>query len=272
MKWLWILMSVLAVLSILVLVGLNIKPKAFASYGWLSPVSPEMIDIPTGLPVPVERYYQAVAIDGMLPVVESAVFTGRGKLRFMGITFPGRARFTHKAGYDYRHYLDVSFWRIPLLQVNEYYLDGNSRLELPFGVVENEPKINQAACLGLWAESFVFPSLFLTDDRVHWVEVDETTANLVVPCPEGDETFTVKFDPETGLMLYAEVMRYRDAADEEKILWQISQLGWKEMGGMMIPSPMTAMWEDEGSPWLVLDLEELVLNPDVSETIRASGP
>jgi hypothetical protein len=42
---------------------------------------------------------------------------------------------------------------IPAITVNEHYLDGHSRLELPFGTVENEPKIDMAANLGLWAES-----------------------------------------------------------------------------------------------------------------------
>ena len=34
---------------------------------------------------------------------------------------------------------------IPAMKVNEWYLDGHSRLELPFGVVENEPKVDMAA-------------------------------------------------------------------------------------------------------------------------------
>ena len=43
--------------------------------------------------------------------------------------------------------------------VNETYLDGKSRLELPFGVIEDEPKADQAANLGLWGESAWLPYL-----------------------------------------------------------------------------------------------------------------
>ena len=272
MQWLWIVMGILGGISLIVWIGLRIKSPQLPAYAGIVPNQLELITIPAGLPAPVERYYQAVAVNGKLPVVYSAVFTGHGKLRFMGIAFPGRARFTHEAGYGYRHYLDISFWGLPMMKVNERFLDDEARLELPFGVVEGEPKINQAACLGLWAESFVFPSLFLTDTRVHWEEVDDSTAELYVPCPDGEEKFTVKFDPETDLMTYAEVMRYRDAVDEAKIPWRIGGLGWREMSGVLVPSPMTAEWDDEGSPWLVLELEELALNPDVEMYIRASGP
>jgi len=59
-----------------------------------------------------------------------------------GLTFPGRFRFTHKAGQDYRHYIEATIFGIPILKVNESNLDSCSRLELPFGVTDGEPKIN----------------------------------------------------------------------------------------------------------------------------------
>ena len=89
--------------------------------------------------------------------IESAVITGRGRLRFMGITFPARLRFIHDAGQGYRHYIEATIFGLPILKVNERYLDGQARMELPVGVVENEPKINMAANLGLWGESIWLP-------------------------------------------------------------------------------------------------------------------
>jgi len=109
-------------------------------------------------------------------VIELAVITGPARLQVMGLTFPSRFRFTHVAGKDYRHYTELTLFGLPLLQVNEAYLNGASRLELPFGVTEGEPKIEQAANLGLWAESIGLPAVFLTDDRVRWQAVDAGTA------------------------------------------------------------------------------------------------
>ena len=70
-------------------------------------------------------------------------------MRVGGLTFPGRFRFTHKAGHDYRHYIEATFLGFPILKVNESYLDGNSRLELPYGVTEGETKIAHRPLLAL---------------------------------------------------------------------------------------------------------------------------
>ena len=40
----------------------------------------------------------------------------------------------------------------------------------------------------------------------------------------------------------------------------------------LIPSPAAVTWADEGTPWLVVNLEEVAYNVDVSDYIRAQGP
>ena len=157
------------------------------------------------------------------------------------------------------------------MKVNESYLDGNSRLELPFGVTEGEPKINQAANLGLWAESIWFPAIFITDPRVHWEAVDDKTATLFVPYEGGEETFVVRFDPQTGLVQIFEAMRYKEAGDEAKSLWINEALDWSEIKGTHIPTQGAVTWFDEGSPWAVFTVEEIEFNVDVDEYIRSKG-
>ena len=82
------------------------------------------------------------------------------------------------------------------------------------------------------------------------------------------------FEPfaETGLIERMEAMRYRDADDPQKHLWILEPHGWAEFHGVSVPSPAAVTWADEGTPWLVLDLEEVVYNADVSDYIRAKGP
>jgi transposase InsO family protein len=58
----------------------------------------------------VERFYRVI-YGHQIPVIESAVISGRAQMRLFGITFPGCFRFTHIAGQDYRHYIEAFYNR-----------------------------------------------------------------------------------------------------------------------------------------------------------------
>jgi hypothetical protein len=86
-------------------------------------------------------------------------------------------------------------------------LDGHDHLELPSGVVENEPKVDMAANANLWGEAVWFPSVYVTDPRVRREAIDLATARLIVPFEQAEERITVRFDPATGLIQWMEMLR-----------------------------------------------------------------
>ena len=259
----------LLTLFLFVWAGLKIRPKPFKPYD--VPISNlKVVPLPEDLPAPVARFYRQI-YDNYIPVIQSAVISGRMSVRFGPITFPGRFRFTHVAGKDYRHYLEATLFRLPIMKVNEHYLNGKSRLELPFGVVENESKVDQAANLGLWAESIWLPAIFITDPRVRWEPVDQETAILVVPFGDDEQCFVVRFDPQTGLATMLEAMRYKDAADEAKTLWINQAMAWGEIDGQLMATVGAVTWMVDGFPWAVFTVEEIVFNTDVSEYVKAKG-
>lgn len=267
-----ILITIVVVSGILVGLGwvaTRVAPAPFASYSKAAG-APATLPLPADLPAPVERFYRRVYGDAV-PIIDSAVISGRASLRLEGVTLPSRFRFTHETGRSYRHYLESTLFGVPILKVNEWYVDGNSRLELPFGVVDGEPKVDQAANLGLWAEGIWFPAVFLTDPRVRWESVDEVTALLVVPYGSGSERVLVRFDPDTGLITLVEAMRYREADSAAKILWLSEVLEWGEVDGYTLPVRASLTWLDERTPWATWTVEEVVYNADVGADVRARG-
>jgi hypothetical protein len=248
--------------------GLRIEPQPLPGAGLeAGPVA--TLPLPVGLPAPVERFYRALYGDEV-PVITTAVVSGRGRMRVNGITFPARFRFSHVAGHGYRHYIEVTGFGRRLLAVNEWFLDGSARLELPFGVMQG-PKVDQGANLALWAEAGWFPSLWLTDPRVSWEPLGADSARLLVPFGDDTEELTVTFDRATGLLQRMESMRFKGEA-ATRTGWSNEALGWSELDGLTVPMTTTVTWADEGTPWARLRTEAVLLNADLDRYLTARGP
>ena len=269
MKILLTFVGAFVVLVLLGWLGLRIKPAPLPAFPQQTGEL-RTVPLPKDLPAPVERFYHQLYGENV-PIVDSFVVTGRAKMRIMGITFPARFRFTHIAGRDYRHYIETTIFGLPLMKVNEHYLDGKSRLELPFGVEEG-PKVDQGANLGLWAESLWLPSILITDPRARWEPIDEETALLAVPFGEKEQRFVARFDPETGMLHFLESMRYKGTDSERKTLWINEVLQWGSVDGNTTPAVSAAIWFDEGTPWAVFTVEDIRYNVDVEDYIHAKGP
>src|SRR5450759_1983603 len=193
--------------------GLQVQPAPFPDYPEASQAPSRTVAMPAGLPKPVERYFRGL-FGHQVPVIDSVVITGRGRIRPMGFWMPARTRFTHDAGRGYRHYIEACWFGLPFMKINERYVDGASLMEIPIVGNDSGPKVEQAANLGMWAELWsAAPSVLLTDPRVRWEAVDDTTSRLIVPLGDSGATdsFTVRFDRETGAIASMEALRYRDS-------------------------------------------------------------
>jgi hypothetical protein len=92
-----------------------------------------------------------------------------------------------------------------------------------------------------------------------------------VPFEDGEQTFVARFDPESGMLDLLEAMRYKGNEDQAKTLWIPKILEWDVVNGNPTMSKTSITWFDEGTPWVVFNVEEIVLNVDVGEYIRARG-
>ena len=266
-----IVVGVVISIGILCWLGLHIQPQSFTAYPEQTPQI-ETVPLLSGLPLPVERFYQTIYGDN-IPVIETAVIQGRGIMKpFMNIPIPARFVFVHNAGKDYRHYFEATIFGIPVMKVDEGYIDGVSFFESPMGSNYDEVNANQGANLALWAEAVWFPSLWVTDPRVRWESVDNYSALLYIPYEKTEESFLVRFNPQTGLIDMMEVMRYRDLGQgQPKILWIVSTEESEPVSGTNINSTGSVMWLDQGKPWAFFTVEELIYNIDVSSYILQKG-
>ncbi|WP_370325372.1 DUF6544 family protein [Euzebya sp.] len=249
--------------------GLQVQPSPLPPPA-VAPGEVRMVPLPDGLPAPVDRFYRTVYGDGV-PVVDSAVITGRGTIRIAGLTFPARFRFSHVSGRAYRHHIQLTAFGARLTAVDEWYVDGHARLELPFGVSEG-PNVDQGANLALWAEAVWMPSVWVTDPRVRWEPVDDTSAVLRMPFGHVEETFTVRFDPDTGLLASMASQRFKGEDDTARTGWLNETPDWGHVDGYPVPLVATVTWADEDSPWAHLRTEQVIYGADLDDYVRVSGP
>jgi hypothetical protein len=272
MKPFLIITAILIVIILLGWLGLKIKPISFSPYPQKTSAL-KTIPLPAGLPAPVERFYKTVYGDD-IPVIDTAVIKGRAVIAPFGLKMPARFIFVHNVGKDYRHYIEATWFGMPIMKVNEGYVDQKSFFEGPVGnPILNDASTNQAANLAVWAEAAWFPSIWLADPRVRWEPVDESTALMYVPFEDKEENFVMRFNPETGLLDSMEAMRYRDSGPQaKKILWITRSVPSKKIEGTQLDTVGTATWMDQGIPWATFTLEEVNYNVDVREYIRQKGP
>ena len=112
MKTFLIIAGILVGLIFVGWLGFQIKPKPFPAYPEQSPVL-DKIPLPDGLPAPVERFYKLVYGDE-IPVIETVVINGRAQISPFGVKLPARFIFVHNAGKDYRHYIEATWFGLPI--------------------------------------------------------------------------------------------------------------------------------------------------------------
>jgi hypothetical protein len=221
------------------------------------------VEVPPDLPAPVRRYFQAVLGD-QAPRIESLVVCGRARANF-GFWLPLRYRLVHRPGYEFERYMEVTWFGLPVLKAIDRYVDGVG-MTGPVGKAAIGPAIDQGANMVLWAEAPLMPSLWLTDSRIRWEAIDDTTARLFFPFGEEEDELMVYFDPESGLVAWMSALRYRDE-QSGKIPWRVDFTSWQTINGVKLPARITVTWEDQGKPWSYWDFEGIYWNVDISKTL-----
>ena len=68
-----------------------------------------------------------------------------------------------------------------------------------------------------------------------------------------------------------EAMRYKSSGDKHKVLWLAETLKWGSVDGHFLMVEGSATWLDEGKPWAVFTVDDVVYQADVSNYVNAYG-
>jgi Family of unknown function (DUF6544) len=257
----------LALLAGVAWLGLRVKPAPFPPHPERTPEL-DTSELPSELPEPVRKYFRAT-LSEKVPVIESAVVWGRAdfkvgrlwtRMRFKGYYIPGR---------EFRRDMEITWFGVPVLRGSDAYLGGEGSLEIT-GLLNTSSRaenFDQGQNLAMWAEApFTTPSVLVLDSRLRWEPIDAHTARLVVPFGEREETLRVEFDPDSGFMRSMSGMRYR-SHEETKTAWHGEFSEWRTLHGIKVPHRNVAIWEDQGGPYGIFEIEGAEYNVDVSGKI-----
>ncbi len=253
---------------------------ALAAIGWLGLQIPSKlvvpmtgksqtlggVDIPENLPAPVLRYLH-VALGDQPQRLESAVFWGRAQANF-GVWVPMRFQLYHRVGYDFRRAMQITWFGFPVLKALDQYVDGHGMTGL-VGKAESGAGIDQGSNMILFAEAPLYPSIFVTDPRIRWEAIDDTSAQLFFPFGDEEDSITIYFDPQTALITKMTALRYF-GANGEKEPWRVEFLSWQVVDGMTIPLRSAITWEKQGKPWSYWDITDVTWNVDLSTVLTTT--
>ena len=240
--------------------GLQTKPNPFPAPA-AGPLN-ALPSPPMELPAPVVRHYR-LAFGAHFPHVQTALFLGRSRIR-TGLWMPMRFAAYHRLGYDFVRRMEVTWFNIPFLKGVDSYVDGAGVMNIN-GAITKGPEIDQGANLAMWCEALIFPSA-LNVPGVRWTSMDRDSAILTFPFGDETDQAVIYFDPVTGFMRRCSAWRYK-AGGDSKVQWHVTYLGWRQMGAFRFPERVQVEWQNEDGPWFVAEIDEVVLNVDVSEAL-----
>jgi hypothetical protein len=143
--------------------------------------------------------------------------------------------------------------------VQDTYVKGKGSLNarllgvLRVAHLEDSPDINAGELLRWLAESFLIPTVFLTNEMLEWtpIESDPNKARLTVTdplAPKHPVSLTITFDAETGMPVSAMGLRAKATGDEFGIggfsytRWQGNFGEYEKVDGMMVPTKCDVGW------------------------------
>lgn len=211
------------------------------------------------LPEPVQRYFNHVLKNGQ-PYISYVRIKHIGKFKaglnkgWMNIKGEQYAT-TEKPGFLWKG--TTSFF-----VARDMYIADEGKLIVSllslFKVVNAKgEQYNQGELLRWLGEGVMYPTIFLPNDRLKWLPIDNETARLTYDYNGLSLFFDITFD-EMGLITQMQTKRYMNEAKLET--WVIKLSNYREINNIVIPTEFDVLWRlEEGdfsyAQFIITDIE-----------------
>jgi hypothetical protein len=199
-----------------------------------------------GLPPPVQQYFKHVLTVGQ-PYISNVSFKHNGQFK----TGLDKAWINIKG----KHFATMEkpgfIWKgtTSMFTARDMYIEDNGRLVVSlfslYNIVDAKGKTyNQGELMRWLAESVLYPTNLLPNERLEWFPIDAHNAKLIFTYNGLSLPFTITFN-EVGEITHMETKRYMDENNLET--WVINASAYKRMNGINIPSRFEVLWRLEKS-------------------------
>ena len=244
--------------------GFAVRPRPFA------PMTGEdrgVVELRQDLP-PLLRQHLDADGDGHVPRMDTVGLWADTRMR-VGRTpwLPLRYRSLLGVGAAFVTDIELTWWGRPVLTGVDAYVDdrGMTRIGRSANVGD---EIDQGANLALWANSTLVPSAFAVGGRIAAVQEDFETTRLTFPLGSRTDVAWLRFSGGHPRRLSA--LRYKRTG-RPKLWWHADYFGWRRVHGICLPQRLEVTWEDEGRPWLRMDLVDFAANIDIDAALTRAA-
>jgi hypothetical protein len=221
------------------------------------------VPLPDDLPS-VLRAHLDVDGDGRVPRMDTVELWGRGRMRVApGIWLPLRMRTQHHVGHAFVPDIELSWHGRTVVSATEAFVDGRGLSQQGPNVTVG-PEIDQGAGLFLWSEAVLIPWVHTTGRAPAIDEIAPNQLSLDLPFGEEVEPALLEFDG--GHPVRFRARRFKGVGGE-KVGWEVTYAGWREVAGIRLPDHIEVRWADEPGPWFRFDREGFAANVDVAPRI-----
>ncbi|HEX2944977.1 MAG TPA: DUF6544 family protein [Clostridia bacterium] len=230
----------------------------------------------SGLPLPVQKYFIYCGFIGKPKMSDVRIYYNdvdfilspdkpKLKIKYTQCNFVDKP--------ERLAYIDTSMYGIPFEGIDAYQNGGGSMKGMFAKVItlfdQSGPEFNMSSLVNCLAESLLVPNAAL-QDYIKWVSIDDTHAKGIISYYGLTAEGIFTFDTEGRMLNFTTDDRINVSADGkfQNVKWSVGCEDYKDIGGIMFPSHLKAIWNYDSGDLLYFDGRDISVEYDIKTVDR----